>query len=89
MTTSKSQEGTNKHATEITKVIGETEELRQFDEIRHRIKSKDSATTSQHYTQHGNLLAKLQTAILRERTSLMKKIRDVETQYFKEHAELP
>ena len=77
-----------KHATEIAKVIGETEELNQFDEIRHRIKSKERPTTY-HYTQHENLLAKLQTAIMKERTSLMKKIRDVEAQHFKEYAELP
>lgn len=40
-----------KHATEIAKVIGETEELKQFDELRHRIKNRER-TTTYHYTQH-------------------------------------
>lgn len=77
-----------KHATEIAKVLGTTKELREFDSLRSCLKS--SGTISKDDKQkHHMLLYKLQLAVQRKRTSLLREMSEMEKQYFLHHNQLP
>lgn len=75
------------YATQIAKVIGHTPEIATFDNLRSELKSKQMKSHEER-TKHEKLLATLQKAILKERSSLMKNITHIEQCYF-QHANLP
>ena len=77
-----------KHATEISRVIGTTDELKKFDELRHRIK-QSKHKRSPELKIHDCLLTSIKTKVLRERSLAMKKISEEEHRYFHVHGTLP
>ena len=73
------------YATQIAKVIGHTPEIATFDKLRSELKSKQMKSHEER-TKHDKLLATLQKAILKERSS---NITHIEQCYFQQHANLP
>ena len=77
-----------KHTTEISRVIGTTDELKKFDELRHRIK-QSKHKRSPELKIHDCLLTSIKTKVLRERSLAMKKISEEEHRYFHVHGTFP
>ena len=77
-----------KHATEISRVIGTTDELKKFDELRHRIK-QSKHKRSPELKIYDCLLTSIKTKVLRERSLAMKKISEEEHRYFHVHGTFP
>lgn len=61
-----------RHVTEIAEIIGYTEDLQQFDNLRHSIKIGRRCPSDK--LKYNHLLAKLQVAIQQKRTSIMEEI---------------
>ena len=74
-----------KHATKIAKVLGCSEQLKEFD-ITLKIKRK---VTREDKRQHQCLLYKLQLAVQQIRPTLLKDLSSTEKQYFLRHYRLP
>ena len=78
-----------RHATEIKKIIGSsTDDLRQFDELRYRLKSSKPVTKDERTT-YKRLFYKLQLAVQHKRTSILEEIQAIEGRYHQEHGTLP
>ena len=77
-----------RHAMEIKKTIGSSTDLRQFDELRYRLKTA-KAITKDERTTYKRLLYKLQLAVQRKRTSVLKEIEAIEGKYHQVHGTLP
>ena len=78
------------HATEISKVLGNTEEaeLKEFDTLRYRLKHKDKCTREEK-RRHQCLLYKLQLAVQHKRTVLLKQLQSIEKLFLLHHCRLP
>ena len=77
-----------KHANEIAKVLGTSQELKEFDTVRYQLKSKP--TLSKDVKQkHKRLLYKLQLSVKHKRSTLVTQLSSLEKQYFLQHCQLP
>ena len=61
----------SRHAIEIKKIIGTSTDLRQFDELRYRLKNAKAVSRDERTT-YKRLFYKLQLAVQRKRTSVVK-----------------
>ena len=77
-----------KHATEIAKVLGTTEDLKEFDKLRRHLKDKQKVTREDKQ-RHQRLLYKLQLAVQQKRTTLLKALSSIEKEYYLQHCRLP
>ena len=76
------------HGLEIYKVLGISEDLKQFDVLRQRIKSSSTVSSTDRMS-HNGMLYKLQLAVQHERTTTLESLRTIEQHYFQEHGTLP
>ena len=77
-----------KNVIEIMKVVGDCSEVRQFDDLRCRLKSaKQVAPADKNRYQH--IFYKLQLMVQRNRTSLIEQIAAIERRFHKAHGRLP
>ena len=77
-----------KNAIEIMRIIGDCDELKQFDELRYRLKSVKQVTPADKL-KYRQLFYKLQLMVQRKRTSLIQQIAVIEKRYHREHGKLP
>ena len=78
----------SRHAIEIKKIIGTSTDLRQFDELRYRLKNAKAVSRDERTT-YKRLFYKLQLAVQRKRTSILEEIEAVEGRYYQVHGTLP
>ena len=77
-----------KHAACVSKVLGSTDKVVEFDILRYQLKS--TKKPSKALTQaHNKLLAELQSLIQVHKTSTEQELKQVEAAYFKQHATIP
>lgn len=72
---------TTKHAQEISKVLGDMDEVKEFDTLRERLKSQQRVNRVDK-VRHQQLLYKLQLLVQCKRTTLLEKLHSLEQQYF-------
>lgn len=77
-----------KNAMEIMKVIGDCDELKEFDELRYRLKSAKKISQGDKL-KYRQVFYKLQLIVQRKRTSLIEQIAFIERRYHREHGKLP
>ena len=77
----------------VLKAVGESDKLRQLDELHHRLKLKrkdlKQKSTSSEAHQHQCLLLADQSAVLLKRIELSCLVRECEREHFGTHHELP
>ena len=78
-----------KHGLEVSKVLGPTDDLKLYDNLRYELKSRKSSITSKQQDDHDRLLYKLQLAVQRERMQLLETLGKMENAYFTQHGKLP
>ena len=77
-----------KHANEIAKVLGTSEELKECDTVRHHLKSKQTLSKDIKQT-HKRLPYNLQLSVQHKRSALLTQLGSIEEQYFLQHCQLP
>lgn len=78
----------SKHANEIAKVLGTSEELKEFDTVRYRLKSRQTLSRDDKQ-KHQRLLYKLQLSVQSKCSTLLKQLSSVEEQHFLRHGQIP
>ena len=77
----------------VLKAVGESDKLRQLDELHHRLKLKrkdlKQKSTSSESHQHQHILSADQSAVLRKKIDLSRMVREREREHFGTHHELP
>ena len=79
-------------ATAISKAIGTDETVRRLDEIRATLKSlklKRVRLTKQQIEDHDQLMASIQSKVLRRKSELKESIKDCELKFQQQHSKLP
>ena len=77
-----------KHAIEIKRVVGNSAELTQFDDLRYRLKSIRKISDREKII-YKKLFYKLQLAVQRKRTEYLEQMRSIEKDYYRIHGKLP
>ena len=73
----------------MSKVLGPTDDLKLYDNLRYELKLRKSSITSKQQDDHDRPLYKLQLAVQRERTKLLETLGKMENAYFTQHGKLP
>ena len=77
-----------KHAECMSKIVGITEKVLKFDELRYQLKHRKKPTVTQKQ-EHNKLLAELQVLIQSKKSNIMEQIKQIEAAYFQTHATIP
>ena len=74
----------------VLKAVGESDELRQLDEVHHRLKlNRKQKPTSNEAHQHQCLLSAVQLAVLCRKIELSRMVHEPEREHFGTNHELP
>ena len=76
-----------KHAIEIKRVVGNSAELTQFDDLCYRLKSTKKISDREKII-YKKLFYKLQLAVQRKRTEYLEQMRSIEKDYYRIHGKL-
>ena len=79
----------SKHANNVAEVIGHSVELKMFDDLHIKLKSKTERITNAEYVQYMNILAKLQVQVLKMKSTLTTQIKQFEKVYYTKHHSQP
>ena len=77
-----------KHAACVSKVLGVTDKVLKFDELRYQLKLGKKPTITQKQ-EHNKLLAELQSLIQAEKSKIVEQIKQLEAAHFETHATIP